>query len=234
MPGGAATSEADDEPQDDSGRSRLRVGVGAAIVLLIVAGVIAVLVSAGAQRGSTVAVAAASGLPRSTLSTGAPSASAPTTPGAVLVHVTGAVRKPGLVSLSTGARVVDAVAAAGGLTEDADPARINLARPVTDGEQLAVPRVGEAAPAAAPGTAGDAAGGGTAVGAAPGAAGAVVNLNTASQAELETLPRIGPALAQRILDYRQSNGRFAQPTDLLKVSGIGQKLFDGLKDRVTV
>jgi competence protein ComEA len=61
-----------------------------------------------------------------------------------------------------------------------------------------------------------------------------VNLNTAGAAELETLPRIGPALAQRILDWRQANGRFAQASDLLKVSGIGQKLFDGLKDQVVV
>ena len=61
-----------------------------------------------------------------------------------------------------------------------------------------------------------------------------MNLNTATQAELETLPRIGPALAQRILDWRQANGRFTQATDLLKVTGIGQKLFDGLKDLVVV
>jgi competence protein ComEA len=61
-----------------------------------------------------------------------------------------------------------------------------------------------------------------------------VNVNTASQAELETLPRIGPALAGRILDYRAANGRFASVTDLMKVTGIGQKVFDGLKDWVAV
>ena len=122
---------------------------------------------------------------------------------------------------------MDAVAAAGGMADDADPAAINLARPVADGEQLVVRRVGE--PPSEGSTAVTGAGGS---GAAP-AAGRV-NLNTASAAELETLPRIGPALAQRILDWRQANGRFAQASDLLKVSGIGQKLFDGLKDQVVV
>ncbi|MDR6970448.1 helix-hairpin-helix domain-containing protein [Leifsonia shinshuensis] len=209
---------------------RLRLGVGAAVVLLILAGVLAVLVSAGAQQGHSV------GLPtptaRSSVRAGldASGTPLPNAGGSVLVHVTGAVRKPGLVSLAPGARVVDAVAAAGGLTDDAEAAGVNLARPVADGEQLVVPRVGETAPAAAPGAGGA---GTSATGSAP-PAGATVNLNTATQAELETLPRIGPALAQRILDWRQANGRFAQVTDLMKVTGIGQKLFDGLKDRVVV
>ncbi|MEV8215513.1 ComEA family DNA-binding protein [Leifsonia sp. NPDC077715] len=195
----------------------VRVGVGAAVVLVILVAVVGVLVSAAAQGGSEVPVEArpselASSLPASTESAGGAT---------LLVHVTGAVRKPGIASLPAGSRVLDAVAAAGGLTEDADPAAVNLARPLVDGEQLVVLRVGEApAPAAAPG--------GTV------AAGGTVNLNTATQADLETLPRIGPALAQRILDWRQANGRFAAVTDLLKVSGIGQKLFDGLKDRVAV
>lgn len=201
--------------------ARLRVGVGAAVVLIIAAAVVGVLVSAGAQRGSEVPVPTATGR---FAATGLPSAAASALSAQLLVHVTGAVRHPGIASLSSGARVLDAVAAAGGLTEDADPAAVNLARPVVDGEQLIVLRVGEAPPSAA-------AGGGGGPGSA---AGGVVNLNTASQADLETLPRIGPALAQRILDWRQANGRFADPKDLLKVSGIGQKLFDGVKDRVAV
>lgn len=215
-------------PGGERASRRIRVGVGAAVVLLIVAAVVAVLVSATAQRGTSVGIPTGTAGPfsssarpsNSPMATGSPS-------GGVLVHVTGAVRKPGLVSLEAGARVVDAVAAAGGLTDDADPAAINLARPVADGEQLLVRRIGEAPPqgetaAAGAGASGTAAGGGP------------VNLNTATAAELETLPRIGPALAQRILDWRQSNGRFAQTSDLLKVSGIGQKLFDALKDQVVV
>ena len=91
-----------------------------------------------------------------------------------------------------------------------------------------MPRVGEVvAPPASAGSGGRRRGAG-------GAAGALVNLNSASQQELETLPRIGPALAGRILDWRTANGRFAAVTDLMKVTGVGQKLFDGLKDRVTV
>ncbi len=212
---------ASDDPS--AGRpARLRVGVGAAVVLVILAAVVGVLVSAAAQQGSDVAVPTASA--GSFARTIVPSAAAAAGSAQLLVHVTGAVRKPGIASLPSGARVLDAVAAAGGLTEDADPAAVNLARPVTDGEQLIVLRVGEAPPPAAA----------VGAGGAGAAAGGMVNLNTANQADLETLPRIGPALAQRILDWKQANGRFAEPKDLLKVSGIGQKLFDGLKDRVVV
>ncbi|WP_431277215.1 ComEA family DNA-binding protein [Leifsonia poae] len=149
----------------------------------------------------------------------------------MLVHVLGAVKKPGLVSLTTGARVVDAVAAAGGLTDDAEVAGVNLARVLADGEQLVVPHVGEVLAPAAGAGAGAGAGGGAS---GAGASEAMVNLNTAGQAELETLPRIGPALAQRILDYRKANGRFKAVADLMKVTGIGQKLFEGLKDRLAV
>jgi competence protein ComEA len=208
--------------------ARVRIGVGAGVVILIVALVGAVLVNAFAQQGSGSEVlrepspASGSGPPSPDISSTA-AAGVP-----VLVHVLGAVNRPGLVSLTTGARVVDAVAAAGGLTGDAEVSGINLARVLADGEQLVVPRVGEiVAPPAGPASGGGSPG-------ASGASGALVNLNTASQAELETLPRIGPALAGRILDYRTANGRFAAVTDLMKVTGIGQKLFDGFKDRITV
>jgi competence protein ComEA len=211
----------------------LRMGIGAVVALLIAAAVVGVLVSAAAQQGSSVAV------PTAAFGSSAPAgpSTAPATAGGqVLVHVTGAVHRPGLVALAPGSRVVDAVAAAGGLAEDANPAGVNLARPVADGEQLAVPKVGDppAAGAASGAGVGGAAGGAGAASGGGASAGAPVNLNTATEAELETLPRIGPALAQRILDWRQANGRFAQISDLMKVSGIGQKLFDGLKDRVVV
>jgi competence protein ComEA len=134
--------------------------------------------------------------------------------GAIYVHVLGAVLEPGLYELSDGDRAVDAIAAAGGFAEGADDTQINLARFVADGEQLVVPLMG-AAPA-------------------PGEASGKVNLNTATAEQLETLPRVGPALAQRIIDWRETNGRFSATTDLLGVTGIGQKTFDGLKDEVTV
>ena len=129
----------------------------------------------------------------------------------------------GLVELSQGARVIDAVAAAGGFTAEADPAAVNLARPVVDGEQLAVLAVGQAPPQV-PGS-----GGGGATGPA---ADGTVHLNTADLAALDTLPRIGPALAQRIIDWREANGPFTSVDQLLEVAGIGDAVFSGLADRV--
>ena len=130
---------------------------------------------------------------------------------------------------------MDAVAAAGGLSETADPAGVNLARRVADGEQLYVPALGEAQPGAPPGAAPGVPGGGTGGAAGRGAAAiAKVNLNSAAAAELELLPRIGPAMAQRIIDYREANGRFTSVQELRNVTGIGEKTFDGLKDLVTV
>ncbi len=109
------------------------------------------------------------------------------------------------------------MAAAGGYTDTADRAHLNLARFVVDGEQIRVPVVGEA-PLAAPGM----------------TASGLVNLNTADVTALETLPRVGPALAARIIDWREANGGFTTIDDLLSVSGIGTKTFDGLKDLVSV
>jgi competence protein ComEA len=152
------------------------------------------------------------------------------------VHVLGAVRQSGLFQLREGARVMDAVAAAGGMTETADPTAVNLARVVGDGEQLYVPALGEAQPGAPPGAvrADGGVGGAPGTGSGRAAAAGKVNLNTASVGELDSLPRIGPAMAQRIIDYRDANGRFASIDDLRNVTGIGEKTFDGLKDLVTV
>jgi len=208
---------------------RFRLGVGAAIVVVIAAMAVAVVMSAAASRGASTEVS-------STPSSDAADTGGDTSPpgdqdgessgGEVLVHVLGAVKRPGLVSLGAGARVVDAVAAAGGLTEDAEQSGINLARLVADGEQLRVPRIGEVLPEPP-------AGAGTAPGTANGGD-PVIDLNSASQEQLQTLHGIGPALAARILDWRQANGRFSKVSDLMNVTGIGQKLFDGLKDRVRV
>ncbi len=204
-------------------RARLRLGVGAAVVLLIAALVTAVIVSAvGQQTGQRVVAPG-----------GSVAGSDPTDPVAtddavgaiILVHVLGAVARPGLFELHDGARVMDVVAAAGGLSVTADPAGVNLARILSDGEQLYIPQLGEAQSGAPPGT--------TASGSAGGATGGKVNLNTASAAELETLPRIGPAMSQRIINYREANGRFSSIDDLRNVTGIGDKTFDGMKDLIT-
>jgi competence protein ComEA len=153
----------------------------------------------------------------------------------VTVHVAGAVARPGVVTLLGGSRVADAIEQAGGLGPDADTARINLARPLTDGEQIVVLREGEEAPPTPPG---EPAGGvqppGDGSGSTGGAGGALVDVNTASLAELETLPGIGPALAQRIVTHREQHGPFRQPGDLRDVSGIGEKRFQDLADLVTV
>jgi competence protein ComEA len=155
-------------------------------------------------------------------SAGAPSPT-PTVAAVLFVHVLGAVAHPGLYTLPAGSRVVDAVGAAGGMTHDADQSGVNLARLLSDGEQLVVPHVGEVvAPAAG------------ATGRAASVPGGKVNLNTATEDELETLPRVGPAMAAKILDWRTQNGRFTSVDDLMNISGIGQKTFDSLKDLVTV
>jgi competence protein ComEA len=143
-------------------------------------------------------------------------------PTVLVVHVVGRVARPGLVELRAGARVGDALAAAGGASEDADLTAVNLARPVVDGEQIHVPAPGEparAAPAARP---------------AEPAAPSVVNLNTATLADLDALPGIGPVLAGRILDWRAEHGAFTLVEELGEVAGIGPALLERLNDLVTL
>jgi competence protein ComEA len=137
----------------------------------------------------------------------------------VVVSVVGLVARPGLVTLAEGSRVADAVAAAGGLLPEADPASVNLAAVVADGQQVAVGVPG------ATGAAGPSAAGG---------GGGPVNLNTATATDLDALPGIGPVLAQRIVDYRERQGRFTTVEQLDDVPGIGPAIYDQLKALVAV
>jgi competence protein ComEA len=167
--------------------------------------------------------------PRSLASPIAPASPAPsaTASGGLVVHIAGAVQTPGVFTLPAGARVIDGLRAAGGAAPGADLSSINLARPLTDGERVYIPRRGETPPPEAGGGGGAPSGGG-------GSSGGKVNLNSATPAELEALPGIGQVLAQRIVDYRTQHGPFRSVRDLLKVEGIGDKKFDSIKDYVTV
>ena len=159
-----------------------------------------------------------------------------TTSGSVVVHVTGAVSRPGVVTLPPGSRVTDAINAVGGVSAEADTQQLNLARVLTDGEQIRVPRIGEVLPDPAPQTGGDAASGARTAPGKSGGGGAsgMVNINTASASELEKLPGIGPALAQRIVEYRDSHGPFASVDALTDVPGIGKAKLEGLREQATV
>lgn len=207
------------DPSAKRASARVRLGVGAAVVLFIAAVAVAAMLSfastgGGAQPNVSFSDSGGAGAGSDAV------VEAGAAPPVVLVHVLGAVAEPGLVELGEGARVVDAIAAAGGLTAEADPAGVNLARTVADGEQLVVPVVGAAPPAGAAGTVANAPADGT------------VHLNTADVAELDTLPRIGPALAQRIIDWREANGPFTSAEQLLDVAGIGDAVYSGLVDLV--
>ncbi|MGV1036601.1 MAG: helix-hairpin-helix domain-containing protein [Candidatus Nanopelagicales bacterium] len=151
-------------------------------------------------------------------------------PTLVIVDVVGRVRRPGIVRLPTGSRVSDAIAAAGGLARG--KTAINLARTLVDGEQIDVSAKPGADSAGQGATAGSR--GSSGVGGSSGSSTAKVDINHASSTELETLPRIGPVTAQKIIDFRESNGGFRSVDQLREVPGIGEVTFAGLAPLVRV
>lgn len=159
--------------------------------------------------------------PAATSQDGGPGA-ASAGPRTVTVHVTGAVTTPGLVTLPAGSRVGDAVAAAGGTAWDADPERLNLARLVEDGEHVHLPRQGEVP--IAPNDGDVSAGGVDPQGR--------IDINRASEQELQELPGIGPAKAAAIVAHREEHGPFGEPGDLRAVSGIGERTFQQLAELI--
>ena len=159
--------------------------------------------------------------------------SPPPSPPPIAVHVAGAAVNPGVYNLPAGSRVRDAIQAAGGLLPEADAQALNLAAFAQDGERLEIPtlptptappsRLAVASPVPSTSTP-------TTV---PSSADPI-NINTASQAELESLPYIGPVLAQRIIEYRQANGPFESIEQIIEIYGIGQKTFENIQDLITV
>ncbi|BEP15154.1 hypothetical protein acdb102_34650 [Acidothermaceae bacterium B102] len=193
-----------------------RAGVAALVVLGLVAAAVAGFAFLRAQPSSSPGVPV-----RDSVSAGVAAVTHTTTPATtVLVDVTGKVHHPGVVRLKDGARVLDAVRAAGGALPGTSLDSLNLAAKVTDGQQVAV---GAAAAAAAP------LGGGARAGVSAGP----VDLNTATVEQLQTLSGIGPVLAQRIIDYRTAHGPFVSVDGLQQVGGIGPAKFAEIKDHVT-
>jgi len=141
----------------------------------------------------------------------------------LVVHITGAVPRPGVYALPQGARVQDGISAAGGFLAEADKSNINLAELLDDGEKLDVPFIEGGSPVLA-----------TPLPQVVATTTELININTASNAELDSLPGIGPTTAQKIIDYRTQNGPFVSTEDIINVPGIGPGTYERLKDLITV
>lgn len=152
----------------------------------------------------------------------------PPTEAPLVVQVSGAVDSPGVYSLPQGSRMQDAIQAAGGLLPAANPDSLNFAAALSDGQKIVVP---ETAAPVEPGQRSESLDLSSQSTPAPGE---LVNINTASQVQLETLPGIGPVLAADIIAYREANGPFQNPEDILKVPGIGPAKLEGIRDLITL
>jgi len=147
----------------------------------------------------------------------------PPTPRPIQVHVAGAVAQPGVYELLNGSHAQQAIEAAGGPLEGAVLDMVNLASPLEDGQQVYIPIEIDSSPVIP-----------TSVPDFTRVTGELINLNTATDAELESLPGIGPSLAQKIVEWRETNGPFLEPEDIIQVSGIGQSKLEQIRDFITV
>lgn len=229
------------DTRERAARFRTRTGLGAAAALLVVAALTGGWLWWQSATGTptVVPLGEVSALsedeadaPGDPTGPAAPTAGDPA-PDSILVHIAGAVVRPGVVELPAGSRLFEAIDAAGGGTSAAEPSRLNLAAVLADGQKVLVPAIGEPDPDNAPsaGSAGSATGTGSG-GMMPGSG--KINLNTAGVAELGTLPRVGPVLAQRIVDWRQQHGTFKNVEELDAVEGVGPKMLETLRPLVTV
>jgi competence protein ComEA len=178
------------------------------IALLVLVGLVAFVLDTTSRQASTVNVSA----------TASPSALEVRKP-SFFVHIVGQVRYPGIYSLEVGSRLIDAVVASGGFLAKADQSSVNLARPLSDGEQIFVLANGQSS---------------TPLGQAGVSGSGLISVNRATQSQLEELPGVGPALAGRIIDWRSANGGFKKLEDLKNVGGIGDKLFSGFSKQITL
>lgn len=192
-----------------------------AVLALLLCGVVVTLTALGRSSASQLPIEPSPVV--STAVTVAHPTVSPSPPTLMRVHVLGAVVSPGVVSVTGGAIVQDALAAAGGLRDDADPAELNLAAPVSEGQQVIVGTTGEPRGQVNQ----------QPVPTSVGVGGALVNLNTADRAELEGLPGVGPVLAEAIIAWREENDGFGSPSELQEVSGIGPKSYAKLEPLVT-
>ena len=198
-------------------RGRVALGPGAVAVVAVLVALGLGVTAWTVVRSDSTAVAPVRPRPAADLATAA-SPSATEQAGTVTVDVAGKVRRPGIAVLDAGSRVVDALRAAGGARPGADLTDLNLARVLVDGEQVVV---GVPVPAALP--------------TAPGApTGVLVNINTATTVELESLPEVGPVTAQAIITWREEHGGFTAISELLEVDGIGEATLDAMTPFVTV
>jgi competence protein ComEA len=214
----------------DRWRGDARLGLAILVAVAVVAGVVWYRIGAGGASASPRTAPSRAGTTRNTSARAPEDVTTTTSAKRVVVHVAGAVARPGVVELAVGSRVIDAVEAAGGGLPDADLDRLNLAAKLVDGQRVLVQKVGDPA-AADPSGVGDPSSGSTAPG-APTAG--PLNLNTATLEQLDQLPGIGPTLAAAILAERERRGSFKSVNELRDVRGIGEKRFADLHDLVTV
>ena len=158
----------------------------------------------------------------------------------IIIHITGAVKTPGIVKLDDGSRIEDAIEAAGGLTEDADISNVNLAYVLDDGTKIKIPSLSDGDIGNVEDVITDESGEGiieeidsTSSSNSQNST-SNININKATEAELDTLPGIGPSLASKIIEYREQNGKFSSIEDIKNVSGIGDSKFEEIKDLISV